>query len=338
MATQLNDMSLRGSGFGAGYTPNVATQPNDMSLGGSGFAAGYTPIRFAPLVSLTGPITAPAPPAAPEAPMARPPMLPIDQSGGGGYEGEGLPYYGGPLAGERSRGALQADLANAAGFFMNPLGMMANYVLTGQTPAMQFGIGNQREAFGLGPSDAMPQGLMPQGGMSGMFGGLRDFLFGPQQQSVSLAETQGGPSQQTLGMAAQSATNIADMYGLSPEQAAQVGQTAAGLVAQGMNITEAITLAANYGAYSARPDMAGSPFGQPAMQGAAPQGMPGFGQLTPDFLTEYGAPIATGPAQTFAIGDTGGSSIGDSGSFGFDAGGGVGAAPASAAAGMGPGW
>jgi hypothetical protein len=245
--------------------------------------------------------------------MIRPPVY---QGDAGDYGGMPATYYGGPPIGERSRGALQADLANAAGFFMNPLGMMANYVLTGQTPAMQFGIGDQREALGLQQSDVMPQGLMPQGGMSGMFGGLRDFLFGPQQQSVSLAETQGGPSQQTLGMAAQSATNIADMYGLSPEQAAQVGQTAAGLVAQGMNITEAITLAANYGAYSARPDMAGSPFGQPAMQGAAPQGMPGFGQLTPDFLTEYGTPIATGPAQTFAIGDTGGSSIGDSGNFG----------------------
>jgi hypothetical protein len=283
-----------------------------MSLGNSGFAAGYTPIRFAPLVSLTGPITAPAPPAAPEAPAA--PMIrpPVYQGDAGDYGGMPATYYGGPPIGERSRGALQADLANAAGFFMNPLGMMANYVLTGQTPAMQFGIGDQREALGLQQSDVMPQGILPQGGMSGMFGGLRDFLFGPQQQSVSLAETQGGPSQQTLGMAAQSATNIADMYGLSPEQAAQVGQTAAGLVAQGMNITEAITLAANYGAYSARPDMAGSPFGQPAMQGAAAQGMPGLSRNAFDLT----APAAAAPAQTFAIGDTGGSSIGDSGNFG----------------------
>jgi hypothetical protein len=162
-----------------------------------------------------------------------------------------------------------------------------------------------------------------------LFGGVRDLLFGPQQ-SVSLAEAQGGPSQQTLGMAAQSATNIADMYGLSPEQAAQVGQTAAGLVAQGMNITEAITLAANYGAYSARPDMAGSPFGQPAMQGAAPQGMPGFGQLTPDFLTEYGTPIAAAPAQTFGLGQggqiasspiSGGESMGSYGEGSFTGGG-----------------
>jgi hypothetical protein len=57
---------------------------SDMSLGGgAGFGAGYTPIRFAPLVSLTGPVMAPATPAAPEAaaPMLRPPMM-VDQSGG----------------------------------------------------------------------------------------------------------------------------------------------------------------------------------------------------------------------------------------------------------------
>jgi hypothetical protein len=59
---------------------------SDMSLGGgAGFGAGYTPIRFAPLVSLTGPVMAPATPAAPEAaaPMLRLPMM-ADQ--GGGYE------------------------------------------------------------------------------------------------------------------------------------------------------------------------------------------------------------------------------------------------------------
>jgi len=255
----------------------VATQLNDMSLGGSGFAAGYTPIRFAPLVSLTGPIQGATPtaaaPSAPQAPMIRPPILPIES----GYEGMG-PAFTGDAIGEASRmgspagrRAELANLANAAGFLASPA-MMAAYALTGQSPAQMFGVGNQREALGLQQSDVMPQGIVPPGGVSRLFGGVRDLLFGPPQESVSLAEAQGGPSQQTLGMAAQSATNIADMYGLSPEQAAQVGQTAAGLVAQGMNITEAITLAANYGAYSARPDMAGSPFGQPAMQGAAPQG------------------------------------------------------------------
>jgi hypothetical protein len=57
---------------------------SDMSLGGgAGFGAGYTPIRFAPLVSLTGPVMAPATPAAPEAaaPMLRLPMM-ADQGGG----------------------------------------------------------------------------------------------------------------------------------------------------------------------------------------------------------------------------------------------------------------
>jgi hypothetical protein len=245
--------------------------------------------------------------------MARPPMLPIDQGGGGGYEGEGLPYYGGPLAGVRSRGALQADLANAAGFFMNPLGMMAAYALTGQSPAQMFGVGNQREALGLGPSDAMPQGILPQGGMSGMFGGLRDFLFGPQQQSVPLRDMRAPLSAGGEGMSGAvfgDAEAIARSMGLGDERSAEIGRTAMGLLSQGLDPVSAVTLATNYGAYATRPD-AGV-----AMQGAAPQGMPGFGQLTPDFLTEYGTPIATGPAQTFAIGDTGGSSIGDSGNFG----------------------
>lgn len=279
----------------------MATQLNDMSLGGSGFAAGYTPIRFAPLVSLTGPITAPAPPAAPEAPMARPPMLPMNQIGG--YEGMGPAFTGEPIGTRMStpagRQAELANLANAAGFLSNPFTTMAAYAMTGQSPAQMFGVGNQREALGLQQSDIMPQGIVPTGGVSRLFDGVRNFLFGPQQESVSLAEAQGGPSAQTLGMAAESATNIANMYGLSPEQAAQVGQTAAGLVAQGMNITEAITLATNYGAYGARPDVGSG------MQVAAPQGLPNFGQLTPDFLTEYGTPIAPAPAETFGIGGGG---------------------------------
>jgi hypothetical protein len=240
----------------------VATQLNDMSLGGSGFAAGYTPIRFAPLVSLTGPIQGATPPtaAAPAAPMARPPILPQDQGGGGGYEGEGLPYYGGPLAGERSRGALQADLANAAGFFMNPLGMMANYVLTGQTPAMQFGIGNQREAFGLGPSDAMPQGIVPPGGVSRLFGGVRDLLFGPQQQSVDLGSM--APNSY------QDAYSIGLRSGLSEEASRAAGAVAENLVAQGMDRASAVALASMTALGQVGPQM-----DELATQGVVPQTM-----------------------------------------------------------------
>jgi hypothetical protein len=93
-----------------------------------------------------------------------------------------------------------------------------------------------------------------------------------------------------------------------------------------MNITEAITLAANYGAYSARPDMAGSPFGQPAMQGAAPQGMPGLSSNAFDLT----APIAAAPAQTFGLGQggqiasspiSGGESMGSYGEGSFTGGG-----------------
>jgi hypothetical protein len=167
----------------------------DMSLGGgAGFGAGYTPIRFAPLVSLTGPIQGPATPTAPEAapaaPMIRPPVY---QGDAGDYGGMPATYYGGPPIGERSRGALQADMANAAGFLMSPFSAMANYVLTGQTPAMQFGIGDQREALGLQQSDVMPQGLMPQGGnpFAGFLQGLQDSfarnVFGPEE--VPLFET-----------------------------------------------------------------------------------------------------------------------------------------------------
>jgi hypothetical protein len=279
-----------------------------MSLGGSGFAAGYTPIRFAPLVSLTGPIqgATPTAPEAPAAPMIRPPVY---QGDAGDYGGMPATYYGGPPINERSRGALQADMANAAGFFMNPLGMMAAYALTGQTPAMQFGIGNQREALGLGPSDAMPQGLMPQGGMSGMFGGLRDFLFGPQQESVPLGDMRAPLSAGGEGMSGAvfgDAEAIARSMGLGDERSAEIGRTAMGLLSQGLDPVSAVTLATNYGAYATRPD-AGV-----AMQGAAAQGMPGLSRNAFDLT----APAAAAPAQTFAIGDTGGSSIGDSGSYG----------------------
>jgi hypothetical protein len=302
-----------------------------MSLGNSGFAAGYTPIRFAPLVSLTGPITAPAPPAAPEAPMARPPMLPIDQGGGGGYEGEGLPYYGGPLAGERSRGALQADLANAAGFFMNPLGMMANYVLTGQTPAMQFGIGNQREAFGLGPSDAMPQGLMPQGGMSGMFGGLRDFLFGPQRESVALGDMRapaGAPNPEMNVAVFNDAYELAMSRGADDLAATNAASSAASLVAQGVDPITAVTIASQYAVGAAGPQLSERPglstnaYALPS----APQGMPGLSSNAFDLT----APAAAAPAQTFGLGQggqiastplSGGESMGSYGEGSFTGGG-----------------
>lgn len=236
----------------------MATQFNDMALGGSGFAAGYTPIRFAPLVSLTGPIQGPATPtapeaAAPQAPMIRPPM--VDESGSyefaNTFTGEPI---GTRMATPAGRQAELANLANAAGFLTAPFVSMANYVLTGQSPAQFFNVGDWRTAQGV-PQGTEPRGIVPPGGIQELLTGARNLLFGPQREPVSLAEVQGGPSAQTLGMAAESATNIANMYGLSPEQAAQVGQTAAGLVAQGMNMTEAITLATNYGAYAARPDV-----------------------------------------------------------------------------------
>jgi hypothetical protein len=253
--------------------------------------------------------------------MIRPPILPQDQ--GGGYEGMGPAFTGEPIGTRMStpagRQAEMANLANAVGFLSNPFTTMAAYALTGQSPAQFFNVGDWRTAQGV-PQGAETQGIVPPSGVSRLFGGVRNFLFGPPQQSVSLAEAQGGPSQQTLGMAAQSATNIADMYGLSPEQAAQVGQTAAGLVAQGMNITEAITLAANYGAYSARPDMAGSPFGQPAAQPAAPQFAPqgpsqaAMAQMASGAADMYGKPISADAVAVNPIG--GGGQIESSYDFG----------------------
>ena len=198
----------------------MATQLSDMSLGGSGFAAGYTPIRFAPLVSLTGPITAPAPPAAPEAPMARPPMLPMNQIGG--YEGMG-PAFTGDAIGEASRmgspagrRAELANLANAAGFLTSPFGAMAAYALTGQSPAQMFGVGDFRAAQG-----APQRGLMPEGGLSGIFGNLSNWfsqnVFGPEQYPLNARQA-------PVETAIPSMVFDGGMYSVTPELSS-IGQT-----------------------------------------------------------------------------------------------------------------
>jgi hypothetical protein len=208
-------------------------------------------------------------------------------------------------------------LANAAGFFINPLGMMANYVLTGQTPAMQFGIGNQREALGLQQSDVMPQGILPQGGMSGMFSGLRDFLFGPQRESVALGDMRapaGAPNPEMNVAVFNDAYELAMSRGADDLAATNAASSAASLVAQGVDPITAVTIASQYAVGAAGPQLSESPglstnaYALPS----APQGMPGLSRNAFDLT----APAAAAPAQTFAIGDTGGSSIGDSGSYG----------------------
>jgi hypothetical protein len=257
--------------------------------------------------------------------MIRPPILPQDQ--GGGYEGMG-PAFTGDAIGEASRmgspagrRAEMANLANAAGFLASPA-MMANYVLTGQSPAQMFGVGDFRAAQG-----APQQGLMPEGGLSGIFGGVRNFLFGPQQQSGPL-----GPMAPAIDSRAgissfENAYNLGLQYGLGEEASNAAGSAAASLVAQGVDPITAVTLAMQNASMAAtQMDMAGSPFGQPAMQGAAPQGMPGLSRNAFDLT----APIAAAPAQTFGLGQggqiasspiSGGESMGSYGEGSFTGGG-----------------
>jgi hypothetical protein len=114
---------------------------SDMSLGGgAGFGAGYTPIRFAPLVSLTGPVMAPATPAAPEAaaPMLRPPMM-VDQSGG--YEiptrtdaaFENLQPIGTRIE-QNGIGPELRDLGRGLSFMTSPLMSTGSLLATGKLP------------------------------------------------------------------------------------------------------------------------------------------------------------------------------------------------------------
>jgi hypothetical protein len=314
----------------------VATQLNDMSLGGSGFAAGYTPIRFAPLVSLTGPIQGATPtaaaPSAPQAPMIRPPM--VDQ--GGGYEGMG-PAFTGDAIGEASRmgspagrRAELANLANAAGFLASPFGAMTAYALTGQSPAQFFNVGDWRTAQGV-PQGAEPQGIVPPGGVSRLFGGVRDFLFGPPQQSVSLGDMRAPAGAPNFGMNVavfNDAYELAMSRGADDLAATNAASSAASLVAQGVDPITAVTIASQYAVGAAGPQLSERPglstnaYALPS----GPQGMPGLSSNAFDLT----APIAAAPAQTFGIGGggqiastplSGGESMGSYGEGSFTGGG-----------------
>jgi hypothetical protein len=164
---------------------------SDMSLGGgAGFGAGYTPIRFAPLVSLTGPVMAPATPAAPEAaaPMLRLPMM-ADQ--GGGYETpqrtdaafQNLQPIGTRIE-QNGIGPELRDLARGLSFMTSPLMSTGSLLATGKLP-LEYVLGEMGGA-------AQPSG---QGTPAAPFGGflqnLRDSfarnVFG--QEEVPLFET-----------------------------------------------------------------------------------------------------------------------------------------------------
>jgi hypothetical protein len=208
---------------------------SDMSLGGgAGFGAGYTPIRFAPLVSLTGPVMAPATPAAPEAaaPMLRLPMM-ADQ--GGGYETpqrtdaafQNLQPIGDRLETPEGRAAEFQNLSRAMTALMSPMTTIPSLALTGKTP-MEL----MAQAMGMGGGQAV-QGTpaAPFGGFLQGLQNLRDSfarnVFGPEE--VPLFETR-APLEQATPVSAGDIQlqDLASSLGISlPEAAAILGGQAA---------------------------------------------------------------------------------------------------------------
>jgi hypothetical protein len=272
---------------------------SDMSLGGgAGFGAGYTPIRFAPLVSLTGPVMAPATPAAPEAaaPMLRPPMM-VDQSGG--YEiptrtdaaFENLQPIGTRIE-QNGIGPELRDLGRGLSFMTSPLMSTGSLLATGKLP-LDYVLGEMGGAGG-NPFAGFLQGL--QGLLGGGQQRAVEVPIGPQMLSE---KAQGGVTSigGIGGAAYNDAVSIASGFGLSNEVANAAGRTAAGLVAQGMDPQTAVTLAANYAAYADRSQM---PDGMPAPGGQA-QGLPGLSRNEFDLTT----PVAPQAAQTFGLGQPG---------------------------------
>jgi hypothetical protein len=198
---------------------------SDMSLGGgAGFGAGYTPIRFAPLVSLTGPVMAPATPAAPEAaaPMLRPPMM-ADQ--GGGYETpqrtdaafQNLQPIGTRIE-QNGIGPELRDLGRGLSFMTSPLMSTGSLLATGKLP-LEYVLG---EMGGAAQPGAPGQGT-PAAPFGGLLQGLQNFLFGSQQESVPLGgSSAGGLASQGPGMgsaAFNDALNAAMSGGASAEMA-----------------------------------------------------------------------------------------------------------------------
>jgi hypothetical protein len=210
---------------------------SDMSLGGgAGFGAGYTPIRFAPLVSLTGPLMAPATPAAPEAaaPMLRPPMM-ADQ--GGGYETpqrtdaafQNLQPIGDRLETPEGRAAELQNLGRGLSFLASPLLSTGSLLATGKLP-LEYVLGEMGGAAQPGaPSQGTP--AAPFGGFLQGLQNLRDSfarnVFGPEE--VPLFETR-APLEQATPVSASDIQlqDLASSLGISlPEAAAILGGQAA---------------------------------------------------------------------------------------------------------------
>jgi hypothetical protein len=275
---------------------------SDMSLGGgAGFGAGYTPIRFAPLVSLTGPVMAPATPAAPEAaaPMLRLPMV-ADQ--GGGYETpqrtdaafQNLQPIGDRLATPEGRAAEFQNLSRAMTALMSPMTTIPSLALTGKTP-MEL----MAQAMGMGGGQA-GQGT-PAAPFGGLLQSLQNFLFGSQQESVPLGgSSAGGLASQGPGMgfaAFNDAVNAAMSGGASAEMADAAGRAALGLVSQGMDPASAVALASMTALGQVGPEMPAGMGGAPS----TPAGMPGLSRNQLDMT----APVAPQAAQTFGLGQPG---------------------------------
>jgi hypothetical protein len=275
---------------------------SDMSLGGgAGFGAGYTPIRFAPLVSLTGPVMAPATPAAPEAaaPMLRPPMM-VDQSGG--YEiptrtdaaFENLQPIGTRIE-QNGIGPELRDLGRGLSFMTSPLMSTGSLLATGKLP-LDYVLG---EMGGAAQPGAPGQGT-PAAPSGGLLQSLQNFLFGSQQESVPLGgSSAGGLASQGPGMGSavfSDALNAALASGASEEAAAQAGRTALGLFAQGMDPASAVAL-------GSVTQISRNPFDMTSEQGipSTPAAMPGLSRNLFDLTT----PVAPQVAQTFGLGQPG---------------------------------
>jgi hypothetical protein len=199
MATMFDNLlspivrGLSQSGLLQGSNRQVAEESFSLPApsSGGGFAANYTPIRFAPLVSLTGPVMAPATPAAPEAaaPMLRLPMM-ADQ--GGGYETpqrtdaafQNLQPIGERLATPEGRAAEFQNLSRAMTALMSPMTTIPSLALTGKTP-MEL----MAQAMGMGGGQAA------QGTPAAPFGG---FLQGLQNLRDSFARNVFGPEEVPL--------------------------------------------------------------------------------------------------------------------------------------------
>jgi hypothetical protein len=195
--------------------------------------------------------------------MIRPPM--VDESGS--YEFANT--FGGEPIGTRmstpaGRQAELANLANAAGFLTSPFSAMANYVLTGRSPAEMFGVGDFRAA--QGPAQ---QGLLAQG--QGIFGNVRDFLSGLMSQGGQPA---GAPAQQSFSpemgfSVANDAYQMALSSGADEQAAMNAANSAASLVAQGVDPITAATISAQYAVGAAGPQMPEMPAAAPAAPMAA---------------------------------------------------------------------